>query len=354
MGTLPQCLAATHTLAGLPDEVFFHLAGYLAARDLSRLARAAGRFGASRMMPADLSTPAAAGPQLPRGAGPGGSRQSIVEEAARLRVTADPQHAAWVPRRGAEPWLALLRELEGLAWPPAFSRHAPAASLREGGAVLRHSGRGGVWEAAVCGGAPMRAGVHYAELSYFASARPTYPMLGVAAAGLDPGGVGALPNVRPGVASAVESLAESLSLADAFCRGDPARRAARGGSNAYLAGGADSSADVLENFQIKADTWMLHTWKGFVQHAGVAMHWEGCRGIMPGQNVGLLLDLDAGSLAVYLDGARLGLMVPSGLHGPLVWAVDICGCAMGTPPLWRTSTSVRIASPPGPVPATCM
>ena len=28
MGTLPQCLAATHTLAGLPDEVFFHLAGY--------------------------------------------------------------------------------------------------------------------------------------------------------------------------------------------------------------------------------------------------------------------------------------------------------------------------------------
>ena len=62
---------------------------------------------------------------------------------------------------------------------------------------------------------------------------------------------------------------------------------------------------------------------------------------------GMVLDLDAGrwdactlpslarlltaalpivrSLTVWLNGERRGVMVPSGLVGPLRWAVDLCG-----------------------------
>jgi hypothetical protein len=37
----------------------------------------------------------------------------------------------------------------------------------------------------------------------------------------------------------------------------------------------------------------------------------------------VLLDVDKGSLAVYVNGKRCGLAVPSGLLPPLQWAVDL-------------------------------
>jgi hypothetical protein len=42
--------------------------------------------------------------------------------------------------------------------------------------------------------------------------------------------------------------------------------------------------------------------------------WEGMQPAKEGDCIGLLLDLNAGSLAVYKNGRRLGLMVPSGLN----------------------------------------
>jgi hypothetical protein len=49
-----------------------------------------------------------------------------------------------------------------------------------------------------------------------------------------------------------------------------------------------------------------------------------CR-IGAGDAVGLLLDLDAGSLAVYLNRERCGLMIQSGLAAPagFVWGADV-------------------------------
>jgi hypothetical protein len=44
-----------------------------------------------------------------------------------------------------------------------------------------------------------------------------------------------------------------------------------------------------------------------------------------GDVLGLLLDLGDGSLALYQNGQRIGLPVPSGLRGPLRWACDIFG-----------------------------
>ena len=44
-----------------------------------------------------------------------------------------------------------------------------------------------------------------------------------------------------------------------------------------------------------------------------------------GYVVGLLLDLDQGSMAVYINGTRCGLMVSEGLVGPKRWVVDMNG-----------------------------
>ena len=69
-------------------------------------------------------------------------------------------------------------------------------------------------------------------------------------------------------------------------------------------------------------------------------HWPGMdksEYIGLGDTIGLLLDLDIGSLAVYRRGRRVGLMVATGLVAPLRWAVDLAGVC-----------SVRIESKPAP------
>ena len=43
---------------------------------------------------------------------------------------------------------------------------------------------------------------------------------------------------------------------------------------------------------------------------------------MVGDRIGLLLDLDEGSIAVYLNGVRLGVM-DDGLSGEYCWAVSL-------------------------------
>ena len=57
-----------------------------------------------------------------------------------------------------------------------------------------------------------------------------------------------------------------------------------------------------------------------------------------GDRIGLLLDLEKGSMAVYKNDERLGLMVTSGLHGEFCWAIGIA-----TP-----GHAVRIQSLPAP------
>jgi len=58
--------------------------------------------------------------------------------------------------------------------------------------------------------------------------------------------------------------------------------------------------------------------------------------------VGLLLDLDAGSLSVFKNRSRLGVMVAEGLSGPLCWA------ALLPPPVYRAGGCTRIASSEAP------
>ena len=51
--------------------------------------------------------------------------------------------------------------------------------------------------------------------------------------------------------------------------------------------------------------------------------WEGQHGAKEGDRIGMLLDLDQGSMRIYKDDEKLGVMVAEGLSGPLCWAVSM-------------------------------
>ena len=51
--------------------------------------------------------------------------------------------------------------------------------------------------------------------------------------------------------------------------------------------------------------------------------WEGMQGAEQGDRIGMLLDLDQGSMSICKNGERLGVMQAEGLTGPLCWAVSI-------------------------------
>ena len=65
----------------------------------------------------------------------------------------------------------------------------------------------------------------------------------------------------------------------------------------------------------------------------------------PGDRIGLLLDLDQGSMTVWKNDEKLGVMQAAGLRAPLCWAVSL-QTSLGMP-----NSSARIESacaPPSP------
>ncbi len=63
--------------------------------------------------------------------------------------------------------------------------------------------------------------------------------------------------------------------------------------------------------------------------------WEGMQTAKQGDRIGMLLDLDQGSMTVWKNDEKMGVMVAEGLSGPpLCWAVS----------LGRVGSSARIDS----------
>ena len=71
-------------------------------------------------------------------------------------------------------------------------------------------------------------------------------------------------------------------------------------------------------------------------------NWEGKQGAQQqqGDRIGMLLDVDQGSMAVWKDDVKLGVMQAEGLSGPFCWTVVVGG----------QGSSVHIE--PAPVPAS--
>ena len=56
---------------------------------------------------------------------------------------------------------------------------------------------------------------------------------------------------------------------------------------------------------------------------GNPFNWEGRQGARQGDRIGMLLDLDQGSMSIWKNGERLGVMQAEGLRGPLCWAAGL-------------------------------
>ena len=52
--------------------------------------------------------------------------------------------------------------------------------------------------------------------------------------------------------------------------------------------------------------------------------WEGMQDVkQPGDRIGMLLDLDQGSMTVWKNDEKMGVMQAEGLSGPLCWAISL-------------------------------
>ena len=194
---------------------------------------------------------------------------SIAEEAAR-RWIADctKQERGWVPRRGRESWLGLMWEVEVLRRGAVFGRSHESMTLSEGGSLATMAMGNPISSFVTAASkAVMRADRHYAQFT-------VGTLFGV---------------IRPGWD-------------------------VEGGQHAHH----------VDGHCFYFTTYGTRFPRGYVWEGKRSAHEEGDR-------IGLLLDFDQGSMTVYKNDERLGVMA-TGLSGEYSWAVT----------LWNQGNSARI------------
>eukprot|EP01043_Picozoa_sp_COSAG02_P070261 COSAG02_NODE_12371_length_1556_cov_256.960192_1_plen_319_part_00 len=210
--------------------------------------------------------------------GPAIETWSIVEEAARRKLSeGSDQERQWVPLYGCHlGWLGLLWEREMLRRPLAFRRSHELIALSEAGrraALTYDDALADDW-CTVTTDVTMRAGRHYAQFELSRDADGI--MVGVVHRQL---------NVKTDCAQVVPGCA------------------------LYHAGDGDCLPHIYPDRQ----TVVGQT------------KWEGMQPAKHGDRIGMLLDLDQGSMTVWKNDVRLGVMVASGLSGEYCWAAELCG-----------------------------
>ena len=212
---------------------------------------------------------------------------SIPEEAGRLWLAGcSAEERGWVPRRELESLLGLMHEVVLLRVPLLFGRvHDGSFTLSEGGAVATRKRVDSGYYRTAASKAVICSGRHFTR---FTMAEGNDLYFGVIQPGWD------------------------------------------------VEGGQGGSAQKVDG----------HCFYGAVngnrfpgEHA-----WEGRQGARPGDRIGMLLDFDQGSMTVWKNDVRLGVMVAEGLRGPLCWAVTMWrqGCSA------HQGCSARIESAPLP------
>ena len=162
--------------------------------------------------------------------------------------------------------------------------------LAAGSETVSGQGKNGGYQPAVCDCAPMRDGVHYAEFTI--NGPNSFGYVGVVDGRFDPSASTAQ-NSRPA------------------CNDQSGATWMLNFSSGHLCHGGPSPMAAIRRIEQNLDDF------------GVC-HPPGCFNNGQGEPVGLLLDLNQGSMTVYVNGRRIGEAVPSGsLVGPLYWAADI-------------------------------
>lgn len=236
-----------------------------------------------------------------------------------------------IPRVGAESWLRLLRELE-LLQRPTFTLVGPDVVLRdEGQSAVRLSG--GTTQAqqfylqsAVCGGVDLRKGKHFLELMWVAGSRPQRG------------------DISPVSSLEVATLLGLNPLDDDEDDDDDPLLVGVCSPSFDPTTGSMASNDMTATLY-SARSGRLRQYREDIGHED-EFDWPGRQSAVIEDTIGLLLDLEEGSLAVYRNGKRCGLMVRSGLNAPLRWCVDL-------EPRGRTEVKL-LAGSPVPTVAVCV
>ena len=262
-------------LLDTPDDVALKVACHLSdPSDLLRLCVAAKRYRVKNVDGSGLSEAEATN----GGEGPLTEKKwSLVSEAARLYISRCSElQRARIPKRVKDCWLSLMHELQGHEKPLKFSRAHTEMTLMDGGAVATL--RQAYWRAA-SSKRVMRKGRHYAKFtvngnnSFFGVLRPGW-------------------NVESG---------HNPSNVEGHCF--------------YFTNSGSRSPGTTLNY-----------------------HWDGMQSArISGDCIGLLLDLDVGSLTVYKNDERLGVIADD-LGGEFCWAITLA----------NPGPSARIESAPMP------
>lgn len=263
----------TVDLSVFDKNIVIHVGAYLRPTDLVNLERTCGKFGRIQ----------------------GGERRSLANEAAHqmfASASAEERHA--LPRYEDESNISLLRQLcllrEPLHFGQLIGKHISYTSSTSKSSVTNTLPPAVQFSActAICG-QTMRGGKHFAEFHMHADEEGWVTMVGVIRPlpGWDAKEIGSF---APVAIDASSSLSRDLL----------AEHTSRWGSG---------DLHCCAYYCFDGECWCTN-WA--VTNSGE--DWEGREAIQEAGKIGLLLDLDRGTLTVYKNGRRLGRM-KSGLSG---------------------------------------
>ncbi|KAL9186798.1 hypothetical protein ACHAXT_010518 [Thalassiosira profunda] len=297
---------STDSFSALDDDLVVSVASYGAPEDLLNLALTCRRLG-SKMGGATRREWRALARDAKRQKSNAGE-WSLVNEAARsaMEETQTVEERACLPLRDGESWMARYHELLLLRSPLTFDQmFGSIVATDESRNQVRIASYGNPYQTALSSHI-MRAGKHYASFTRTGSDirvgvfRPT--------TGLDVEGLSSFDRPFPCGPLYAPYSALIRDLNALWSDGDVNYCAVNLGFRRY----DDDDEPIPRSY-----------WGGRgVQRDFTSFDWQGQERFEKDDTVGLLLDLDEGTLAVYRNGRRLGVM-KSGLAGEYCWGASL-------------------------------
>ena len=284
-------LLQSATLDALDNDLLIRCASYLDADGLVQLGRTSARFGISQA----------------------GQQRSLVNEAAhqRFRQSATDEERGQLPEYDDESDVGLCRALEQLRQPLCFDELVgDGFGPQEHPAIVTRTGLGD-WSTAMSGHV-MRGGRHFVEFSIPNDERDRrYVYLGVIRPVSLTDGI----DYEADWKGLVYPMTVSSSLTPALAAKLSSQRTAKwGDSNVHCCAYRCDSGNL--------------TWTNWGKKHDFSSNWRGIERLGGSGTVGLLLDLNEGTLSVFKNGRRLGV-IKDGLGGEYCWFVTVSSpCTM--------------------------
>ena len=276
-------LLPTSTIDALENDLLIRCASYLDADGLAQLGRTSARFG------------------IPQA----GQQRSFANEAARqqFREIATDEERKCLPKYADESNVGLCRALELLRLPLRFDKLVGDGffSHQEHPACVTYTGIG--WSTAMSGRV-MRGGRHFVE---FAISHDEQSNLNIFVGVVRPVSLTNGIDMEADWQGKVFPMYVSSSYAPAVAEKLRSQTTAKWG-----VGNVHCCAFFCGSGYRRWTDWGSND----------SSQWRGLEGLGESGTVGLLLDLDEGTLTVFKNGRRLGVM-KDGLGGEYIWFVSV-------------------------------